>query len=594
MPTKTPYAGTETSPTASSREAAVPRRVQAIPQSNKVNSTKAVTNRNVCSCLFESSFYILEMVNSGEMGNNFKVTIVPIHGKWRQKMGKTYGYVRVSTQEQNEDRQVLALHEAGIAGKYNLAETIDYIIDDNVRNQGNIDFQGRNIPVRGSAEIKSLDYNNFVIIITSDYYWEAYEKLCSIEEVTENFELIYYFENQETAYEMEYRRQYQEAALENIIVFRSGPHASSYIEGTDFYDNARALFEYMLRNGYNRKYELVWLVKYPEQFQKHGEAENVSFLSFDWSVSRNEKERGQYYRALCLAKYIFFTDAYGFARNCRRDQVRVQLWHGCGFKTRVNFVRCEKRYEYTTVISGVYSKIHQEIYGLREDQVLVTGYAKQDWLFDGLEEQKWEWLQIPEDAKCIFWLPTFRTATEALKTLSERQTDVETGLPIVDSVEKLARLNELLKKRKLMLLIKLHPFQDRSAIACENMSNIILLDNHELFTRDIQINQLLNRADALISDYSSAAVDFMLMDKPIAFTLDDVEEYASSRGFVFDPMKDWLPGKLIYTFEQFCNFLKEIAAGEDTTRDKRRVLTDKLHKYHDGNNCKRILEALGI
>lgn len=32
-------------------------------------------------------------------------------------MGKTYGYVRVSTQEQNEDRQILALHEARIVEK---------------------------------------------------------------------------------------------------------------------------------------------------------------------------------------------------------------------------------------------------------------------------------------------------------------------------------------------------------------------------------------------------------------------------------------------------------------------------------------------
>ena len=32
-------------------------------------------------------------------------------------MGKTYGYARVSTKEQNELRQLVALHEMGIAGK---------------------------------------------------------------------------------------------------------------------------------------------------------------------------------------------------------------------------------------------------------------------------------------------------------------------------------------------------------------------------------------------------------------------------------------------------------------------------------------------
>lgn len=478
--------------------------------------------------------------------------------------------------------------------QFGIGSSIEAIIDDNVRNQRQIELFGRKINVQSMECVKGIDWAESAILIASDYFNEAYEKLCAVGAIRINTEVIFYFENQETEYEMQYRRQYQNAALENIIVFRSGPHASAYIEGTDFYDNARALFEYMLRNGYNRKYELVWLVKHPEQYEKYAESENVRFLSFDWSVSDNDKERAQYYRALCLAKYLFFTDAYGFARNCRADQVRVQLWHGCGFKTRVNFVRCEKRYEYTTVISDVYSRIHQEIYGLREDQVLVTGYAKQDWLFEEMEERKWEWLQIPEDSKCVFWLPTFRTAMESLKVLNEQQEESETGLPVVDTKDKLARINELLAKGNLTLLIKLHPFQDKTAVTRESLSHIIFVDNHELFMRDIQTNQLLSRADALISDYSSAAVDYMLLDRPIAFTLDDAKAYASNRGFVFEPIQDWLPGKLLYTFEQFCGFLEEIATGEDTTKHKRRTLTDKMHKYHDGNNCKRILEALGI
>ena len=32
-------------------------------------------------------------------------------------MGNIYGYVRVSTKEQNEDRQLIALHEVGVLQK---------------------------------------------------------------------------------------------------------------------------------------------------------------------------------------------------------------------------------------------------------------------------------------------------------------------------------------------------------------------------------------------------------------------------------------------------------------------------------------------
>ena len=471
---------------------------------------------------------------------------------------------------------------------------IDGFIDDYIRNQGRHKVVGMEFYVYDTAHLAEVGFDHTAFIITSDYYNEAYEKLSVFLSDKEYLGDIYYFENQETAYEMEWREKYREQELENIIIFRSGPHASSYIEGTDFYDNARALFEYMLANGYNCKYELVWLVKNPEDYSQYDDYDNVTFLSFDWSVSENEKEREQYYRALCLARYIFFTDAYGFTRNCRKDQIRVQLWHGCGFKTRVNFVRCEKRYEYTTVISELYSKIHQDIYGLREDQMLITGYAKQDWLFSGLEDEKWDWLEIPKDNKCIFWLPTFRTAAESLSILNEEREKSETGLPIADTLDKLVMLDDLLTDSKLTLIIKLHPFQEKSAINCEGLSHIKLLDNHELYVRDIQVNQLLSRADALVSDYSSAAVDYMLLDRPIAFTLDDVEEYASGRGFVFEPIQDWLPGDLIYSFDEFMGFFKRIAAGEDSSKDKREELTARMHKFHNGNSCKRIAETLSI
>ena len=481
-----------------------------------------------------------------------------------------------------------------LSQKYAILDRIEAVIDDNARNQGILEFGGRKINVQSSEMIERIDWTSGAILITSDYYYEVYEKLCVVDAVKEYLDVIYYFENRETAYEMEWRKKYCNQALENIIIFRSGPHASSYIEGTDFYDNARALFEYMLVNGYNRTYELVWLVKNPEDYPQYGTYDNVNFLSFDWSVSENEKEREIYYRALCLAKYIFFTDAYGFARNCRKDQIRVQLWHGCGFKTRVNFVRCENRYEYTTVISEVYSKIHQDIYGLREDQMLITGYAKQDWLFEELDEDKWSWLQVPKDNKCVFWLPTFRTATEHLSILNEEREKSETGLPIVDTMEKLTELNSVLENTHMVLLVKLHPFQKKSDIHCEGLSHIKLLDNHELYIRDIQVNQLLSRADALISDYSSAAVDYMLLDRPIAFTLDDVEEYAAGRGFVFDPIEDWFPGTLLYTFNEFCDFVKKISDGIDVTKDIRRSLAMKMHRFHDGNSCRRIVKALGI
>ena len=480
-----------------------------------------------------------------------------------------------------------------LCARFPLQDKLLGIIDDNKRSHGELLFCGRKLPIIDSSDLSRIDWKENILLITDDYYREVYEALCQNSYVAENVDTIYFFANQETEYELEYREFYQNHALENIIVFRSGPHASAYVKGMDFADNARALFEYMLAQGYNERYQLVWLVKNPQEFDKWQKFRNVEFLSFDWSVSENREKRDRYYRALCLAKYIFFTDAYGFARNCRPDQTRVQLWHGCGFKTRVNFVRCEKRYEYTTVISDVYSKIHQDVYGLRADQMLVTGYAKQDWLFSPIRDWQ-EKLGIAKARKYIFWLPTFRTAKTGLDNLNEYDLEGQTGLPIVRTYKELSQLDGLLYSLDMVLVVKLHPFQDGEKIGRFDMENIVALDNERLADLDIQINQLLGHADAMISDYSSAAVDYMLLDRPIGFTLDDVEEYAESRGFVFPDIKEWLPGKELFSFEDFCSFIEEIGADVDSTRAKRQRLKEKMHRYGDGNNCKRIAETLGV
>ncbi|MBQ5849698.1 MAG: CDP-glycerol glycerophosphotransferase family protein, partial [Lachnospiraceae bacterium] len=398
----------------------------------------------------------------------------------------------------------------------------------------------------------------------------------------------------ETEYEEYYRNLYKDSALENKIIFRSGPHLSSYLPGMDFSDNAKALFEYMLKNNYNEKYELIWFVKNPDEYQEYTANKNVSFIALKWSVSDEKEKRDAYYRALCLAKYIFFTDAYGIARNCRADQIRVQLWHGCGFKTRLNFSPCSKRYEYMTVTSELYADIHSKVFGLQRSQLLITGCAKEDWLFQTEEMDYFKELHIPNADKYIFWLPTYRKADDVLAQRNGYELNQETGLPIVDTQEKVKLLNTFLAEKGIVLVIKLHPYQNREKIVLDSCSNIILLDNGQLNQLGIHINHLLGRADALISDYSSAAVDYLLLDRPIAFMLDDVEEYESSRGFVFDNIRDWLPGEEIFSFDDLLIYLEDIAEGKDSSRKKRHVLTKRMHANCDGNNCRRIVEALGI
>lgn len=476
--------------------------------------------------------------------------------------------------------------------EYSISNKVIAVIDKNGRISGNRKIENVEVMVTLPKILLNYVEEKISIIITCDYYKEIIEEIKSMC-ISCEWKIFYYMTSQAKK-EMKYRKKYENHELENIIVFRSGPTRSQYIEGTDFYDNSRALFEYMVENGYNEKYELIWLVKEPDKFKNYSSIKNVKFLSFDWEDSDNEQELDEYYRALCLAKYLFTTDAYGFARNFRKDQKRIQLWHGCGFKTRTNFNRCENRYDYTTVVSDLYKEIHKDIYGLREEQVLVTGYAKHDWLFKPYEKDLSLLLDTKKSSKYIFWLPTFRVADDKLGNLTEYEINPDTGLPIVINYEQMQMLNDLLFKLDITLIIKLHPFQKNLLVKDYEFSNIAVIKNSDISDKDLIINRLLASADAFISDYSSAAVDFLNADKPIAFTLDDVEEYKNSRGFVFDNIQEWLPGKEVWNFDDFCEFIKEIAEGKDTSKEKREKVAKKMLKYRDNNNCKRIVETLNI
>ena len=467
---------------------------------------------------------------------------------------------------------------------------ISYYID--LSNKGNDhSIYGAKIQALSVEDMHVLPEDTEFVIV-DDYYKEVFQQFKKLSGIKKD---VYYFANKETAYDLSYREKYKDEPLKNIVIFRSGPHASAYIKGTDFSDNARALFEYALSVGLNLKYELVWLVKNPDDHRQVAEAnKNVKFISFDWSVSDNEQERDEYYNALCTAKYIFFTDAYGFCRNAREDQVRIQLWHGCGFKTRVNFVRCEHRYEFMPVISDKYAEIHKKIYGLRDDQVLVTGYPKDDLVFHPRVNWK-ELLGIKDARKYILWLPTFRkTDVSNLANVDMYKLAGETGLPLIKKLEDLHKLNDYLEANDVVMVIKLHPFQDSSLIYAGNCSNIIMLDNSKLVEKDIQINEILGFADGLISDYSSVAIDYLLLDRPIAFALEDLEEYEKARGFVFEPIREWLPGIEVVTFEELWDFVAEIVDGCDSSKEKRQRITKELHKYFDDKSSQRLIKALGI
>lgn len=451
-------------------------------------------------------------------------------------------------------------------------------------------FQNHKIDIKDYADLILLD-DNVVPLILDGYPHECYRKLQAMPGIAEKFDTIYFFADHEMKIDLAYRKQYKDTPLQNIIVFRSGAGTSQYIPGNDFSDNARALFEYMLCKHLDDVYKLVWLVRNPGEYEGMYPSRNVRFISYDDAVADDKLKRDEYYKYLCLAKFIFATHLMIFARNARKDQIRVQLWHGCAFKRSFRIPE-EHQYEYMIVSSIMFAVFHSDIFGLRPDQLLITGLPKQDYLFQPVDDWQ-EKLNIPKAKKYIFWLPTWRT-TPFPGQEGDPVINPETGLSVFAKQDDFREIDDVLRLNDIILIIKSHPWQNEIKLNTDDFSNVFLLEHRKLASTGMFINEILGDADALISDYSSAAVDYMLLDRPLAFTLDDHDVIKSHRGFHWENLHRWLPGTEIYTKDDFLQFVSDVAHGLDRFKNKRRYLKPYFHAHGDNKNSARVLAELGI
>ncbi len=477
--------------------------------------------------------------------------------------------------------------------KTGIINEVAFIIDNNSYIWGTSQEIGDiQIQIYSPDSLATFNTEPYNILIAAMYYEQLYGNIQSFLGKFNNIN-IYYCLSEDDNNLSRFRSVFMKLKLKDRIIFRSGPEKAGDL--WDFADNARALFEYMLENQYNQKYELIWAVGDINKYLYLEDYENVKVISY-----RDEKARGllksfvyQYY--LYTAKFFFFTDTCTWLRFRRSGQVLVNLWHGCGFKNRKNKTEpTGPHYDYMTVTSQKYADIHADIFGCKKEQMLITGLAKQDWLFHPANGELSDLLNIKPCKKNIFWLPTFRRTISGLERLNESYVTSITELPVLTTLEDLYEIDKWLGSNDVFLFVKLHPNQPYIKQEYVRYNNMKIMTHDEFMILNIPINRLLAKSDALISDYSSVAVDYMLLDKPIAFTLDDIEEYETSRGFVFSDVKNYLPGKMITTKDNFLDFMKEIIEEKDVEQNKRKQLLEVMHKYQDDKNCLRILETIGV
>ena len=112
--------------------------------------------------------------------------------------------------------------------------------------------------------------------------------------------------------------------------------------------------------------------------------------------------------------------------------------------------------------------------------------------------------------------------------------------------------------------------------------------------KELNLNnyRMIRDADALISDYSSIAYSFLLLNRPIGFVLSDLSSY--KLGLVVDNPDEFIVGPKIYTFEDFISFCSDVVNGRDAFEAKRKKVIDWLYEDCDGNSCARLADFMGL
>ena len=238
-------------------------------------------------------------------------------------------------------------------------------------------------------------------------------------------------------------------------------------------------------------------------------------------------------------------------------------------------------------------ELYVKSFGCKENQLLISGFPRNDFLFtdNKLLLQK---LNVDGVFKSkILWMPTFRVSINGRYHDGVARVN-NWDLPLFDSVKDLILLNDTLFRLEALLVIKLHPYSTLNNIDLENMTNLKFVTNKSLNEKGVVNYEFVSCFDGLISDYSSVIIDYLLTDKPMAITIDDLDKYSLLRGFGVRNIDDFLIGQKVHNIDDLVSFVKNVSNNNDVFIQERQLAKKKMHHYIDERSTERILSYIGL
>ena len=330
-----------------------------------------------------------------------------------------------------------------------------------------------------------------------------------------------------------------------------------------FRDNLRTLYQYLVDNGYQEEYDIICASNDFYHLEKEKDVKYVSIY------------RGLYY--FLTSKYFFYS--FGkYPIKPAPNQMVVNLWHGMPLKKIGNLEVGMEEIDYnffTKLVSSsaLFTPIMKAAFKAEDNQILLVGNIRNDELFK------------KEKEKNIIWMPTYRN--------SNNYHDSQEALIFSLGEEDFSKIQQILSKHDYQLYIKLHPLEESRLHVQMNHSNIHLLTEEIISEQYDTLYTFLGTTSALITDYSSVFLDYYLLNRPVAFTINDYEEYKDKRGFVFEDVKSLMVGSVIRDSHDLLEFLESVMKSEDSYIEERTKVNDKVNAIQK-DFTKTLLNEIGL
>lgn len=217
----------------------------------------------------------------------------------------------------------------------------------------------------------------------------------------------------------------------------------------------------------------------------------------------------------------------------------------------------------------------QWFYGTDPDKIRITGFPRHDRLLTAPAQDRASiptvGPAVPADRPVFVYLPTFREG------MARQSFDWEVLAGAAEAAD-------------VTIAVKLHYVDaDRGVLGAD----VLTASSHlRMIDPFMDPSDAYPHADGMISDFSSAPFDFMLLDRPIAYYVPDIESFADHRPLMYD-LADVAVGPLCHDEEELTAAL--VAArthGIGEHRARYEELRRRFHTHAPGGASQRVVDAI--